>query len=144
METLGKPSLIDTIVETYAPKERTFVIVLTPSVSLEFKVIESYSEWLRLKRGAVEFAKMIEKGSVPELWRPYLPDDSEASGSVFLLSKCCLTDDMNDLEWLKLQAKLPIVFEAVKKEFIERQMREVDGQTAERIDDLKKVSSGTL
>lgn len=161
-------TLIDDLIEQHAPKARVFNVQLAEMV-LRFRVIEDYSEWTRMQRLAREFAAKLcgplQKGSVrpvPPEWLPFLPAEVEAASLVWTLHSCCLgafkpdkalppdqepaegaLQAMSQLDFLKLQAKLPFLFAYVREEFTRNQMVESANAEADRMDELKNDSGET-
>ena len=136
-------SVIDSLIQDHAPKAQTFDVPVG-NVTFAFSVVPNYSAWLELKRGAEQFAEKLQGGKgVPPAWAEYPCPDKEAASMVWILSRTCRTEGLNEYEFLKLQAKLPFVFELLRTSFAAKQMELGTEAEIENLDELKNDSGET-
>ena len=141
--------IFDDLIEKYAPEHTEFVITVA-GMECRFGVILNASELADLKRGAAQFTKLItdyldpkreSKTSIHPSWVPYLTADPETLLYVYLMAAKCLEADTGELDFLKLQAKVPLLFEQFKDQFVAGQLKAQVGNDLGEIEASKNDSS---
>lgn len=135
--------VIDDLIEEYAPKHTEFQVDMLGQ-KIRFRVIKDYKEYAAIKAGSAMFAKNIigsmqtpPTSSVLPAWQEYLTDDPQTLGWVNTLAETCLEPDAGHLDFLKIQAKMPVVFEMVKDQFSAYQLRMQEANEAGEIEHSK-------
>lgn len=135
--------VIDDLIESYAPLHTEFTVEVL-GAKMRFRVLNGHKEYNQLKNASAMFARNVigaqadpPTGTVPPQWKEYLTDDAETLGWVNTLTECCLEEDSNHLDFLRLQKRLPVAFEMIKDTFAALQLRMADGNDAAEVEHLK-------
>jgi len=123
MDALGsaigsETGFLDSLLAETELKDTTFGVVLHGGRTLTFKVISDYNELQRLKKQAETFAKSSKKkGLVPDAYREFWIDDSEALAMCKVLASTIIEPKLGDYEFMKLAFLRPLMFEHIKTEY---------------------------
>lgn len=135
--------VIDDIIEEFAPEHTEFVCSVLGQ-PIRFRVISGGKELKEIKAGGKMFAETVlgalkdpPTKAVPEEWKPFLTDDIETLGWVNTMAVTCLEEGASHLDFLKLQKRIPVMFDSLKSEIAEKQLRLKEANDVKEIGELK-------